>query len=170
MTTGESANGRSMRALSSPRPGKRRRTRASAATIPNTVFTGTAIGVIVSVSQNADWNAGRRAPETGPSPPSKVAEEDHPDRQGQEQQQVGQRERADAERDRAALRAGPGRRGRVRAVTPRRAGRAVMVGSSWRRAAGAEVEGRQQEQRDREEDDRDGRRAGGSSLSIWPKM
>ena len=60
MTTGDSANGRSMRALRRPRPGKRRRTMASAAMTPKTVLTGTAMAVIWSVSQKADWKAGRR--------------------------------------------------------------------------------------------------------------
>ena len=41
--------------------------------MPNTVFTGTAIAVIVRVSQNADWNAGRwMALMTGSMPPSNV--------------------------------------------------------------------------------------------------
>ena len=42
-----------MKAFRSPLPGNRRRTIASAATIPNTVFSGTAIAVISSVSLNA---------------------------------------------------------------------------------------------------------------------
>ena len=73
MITGDSANGRSMSAFNSPRPGKRRRTIASAVTMPNTVFTGTAIAVIVTVSQKADWKAGRwMALITGSMPPSNV--------------------------------------------------------------------------------------------------
>ena len=46
-TTGESASGRSMKALSSPLPQNVRRTMAIAQTIPNTVFTGTAIAVMI---------------------------------------------------------------------------------------------------------------------------
>ena len=42
-----------MNALSTPLPGNVRRTIASAQTIPNTVFTGTAIAVMISVSLNA---------------------------------------------------------------------------------------------------------------------
>ena len=73
MTTGESANGRSMSALRSARPGNRRRTSVSAATMPKTVLTGTAMAVIWSVSQKADWKAGRlMAFRTGSRPSSKV--------------------------------------------------------------------------------------------------
>ena len=42
-----------MNALSRPLPGKRLRTIASAQTIPKTVFTGTAIAVMISVSLKA---------------------------------------------------------------------------------------------------------------------
>ena len=42
-----------MKALSRPLPGKRRRTIASAQTTPKTVFTGTAIAVMRSVSLKA---------------------------------------------------------------------------------------------------------------------
>ena len=42
-----------MNALSSPLPGKLRRTMASAQTTPKTVFTGTAIAVMISVSLKA---------------------------------------------------------------------------------------------------------------------
>ncbi len=42
-----------MNAFSRPFPGKARRTIASAHTIPKTVFTGTAIAVMISVSLNA---------------------------------------------------------------------------------------------------------------------
>ena len=42
-----------MNALSRPLPGKRLRTIASAQTIPKTVFTGTAMAVMISVSLNA---------------------------------------------------------------------------------------------------------------------
>ena len=42
-----------MNAFSRPLPGNRRRTIASAQTTPKTVFTGTAIAVMISVSLNA---------------------------------------------------------------------------------------------------------------------
>ena len=42
-----------MNAFSSPFPGKERRTMASAHTTPKTVFTGTAIAVMIRVSLNA---------------------------------------------------------------------------------------------------------------------
>ena len=42
-----------MNALSNPLPGNLRRTIASAQTIPNTVFTGTAIAVMSNVSLSA---------------------------------------------------------------------------------------------------------------------
>ena len=56
MTTGETANGMSMIASISHLPRKFPRTSASAATMPKTVFSGTAISAISSVSQNA-WIA-----------------------------------------------------------------------------------------------------------------
>src|SRR5439155_1212981 len=52
-TTGDSASGRSTNAFTSPLPGKRFRTIASAQTIPNAVFSGTAIAVTISVSSKA---------------------------------------------------------------------------------------------------------------------
>ena len=55
-TTGESASGRSMRALIRVRPGTRRRTRMSAAATPKIVLSGTVIAVISTVSQRA-WSA-----------------------------------------------------------------------------------------------------------------
>ncbi len=48
-TTGESASGRSTNAFTRPFPGNRRRTIASAQTIPKIVFNGTAIAVMISV-------------------------------------------------------------------------------------------------------------------------
>src|SRR5215216_7664296 len=56
MTTGEMANGRSMTVSSSRRPGNRWRTRTTAQAIPNTVFRGTAMAAISSVSWSA-WSA-----------------------------------------------------------------------------------------------------------------
>ena len=53
MTTGEMANGRSMTASSSRRPGNRWRTSTTAQAIPNTVLRGTAMPAISSVSQKA---------------------------------------------------------------------------------------------------------------------
>ena len=49
-----------MNAFSRPLPGKRFRTIASAQTIPKTVFTGTAIAVMISVSLKALIVSGRR--------------------------------------------------------------------------------------------------------------
>ena len=72
-TTGETANGRSMRALKSTLPGKFRRTIKSAMVIPKMVFSGTVIRAISSVSSSA-----RRASccvaafSTGVRPPEKV--------------------------------------------------------------------------------------------------
>jgi len=54
-TTGDRASGRSMKAFRRPLPQKDFRTIASAHTIPNTVFTGTAMAVMISVSLNA-WS------------------------------------------------------------------------------------------------------------------
>ena len=51
--TGESESGRSTNALRKPRPGMLLRTITSAQTIPNTVFTTTAIAATMSVSLNA---------------------------------------------------------------------------------------------------------------------
>src|SRR3954470_12557545 len=72
-TTGESASGRSMNALSRPLPGKSRRTIAIAHTIPKTVFTGTAIRVMISVSLKA-WSVSGElsASHAGWSPSSNV--------------------------------------------------------------------------------------------------
>ena len=59
MTTGEIANGRSMTASQRPTlPRKRPRTSASAVITPKTVFSGTAISAISTVSQNAWMAAG----------------------------------------------------------------------------------------------------------------
>ena len=53
MTTGETARGRSMNALSSPLPGKRRLTTASPQSTPKTVLSGTAIPVAIKVTSKA---------------------------------------------------------------------------------------------------------------------
>ena len=75
-----------MNALSSPLPGNLRRTIASAQTIPNTVFTGTAIAVMISVSfKRVDRLGGReRVPgrreavlERAPEHDRERADEDH---------------------------------------------------------------------------------------------
>src|SRR5688500_11973567 len=105
MITGDSANGRSIRAFRSPRPGNRRRTMASAAMIPNTVLTGTAMAVIVSVSQKADWNAGRAGREDRLDAALEGAPEDHDDGQREDQEQVDQGDRAQAQSGRSRDRA-----------------------------------------------------------------
>ena len=62
-----------MNALTIPLPGKRRRTIASAHTIPNTVLSGTAIAVISSVFLNAVRVSGVvTASQKGPKPCSNV--------------------------------------------------------------------------------------------------
>ena len=81
-TTGESASGRSMNAFSRPLPQNRFRTIASAQTIPKTVFTGTAIAVMINVSLNAwivsgvarashaadaSWNVRQKTMTSGPT-------------------------------------------------------------------------------------------------------
>ena len=72
-TTGESASGRSMKALRRPLPQKRLRTIASAHTIPNTVFTGTAMAVMIRVSLKALSVSGvDSASHAGAKPSSKV--------------------------------------------------------------------------------------------------
>jgi hypothetical protein len=53
MTTGETANGRSMRELSTSRPRNRWRIRTSAQSTPKIVFRGTAIPTQTMVIQNA---------------------------------------------------------------------------------------------------------------------
>ena len=69
MTTGETARGRSMKALRSPLPRKRRRTMASAQRMPNTVFSGTAMAAAISVTRNACSVLGSdNACQTGSSP------------------------------------------------------------------------------------------------------
>ena len=62
-----------MNALTTPLPGNRRRTIASATTIPNTVFSGTAIAVMISVFLKAirlSWAVTAR--QKGPNPCSNV--------------------------------------------------------------------------------------------------
>ena len=62
-----------MNAFSRPLPGNRFRTIASAQTIPNTVFTGTAIAVMISVSLKALIVSGVvSASQAGPKPSSNV--------------------------------------------------------------------------------------------------
>ena len=62
-----------MKALRSPLPRKRLRTIASAQTIPNTVFTGTAIAVMISVSLKALIVSGvESASQAGAKPSSNV--------------------------------------------------------------------------------------------------
>ena len=62
-----------MNAFRSPLPRKRRRTIASAQTMPNTVFTGTAMAVMISVSLNALSVSGVvSASHAGPKPSSNV--------------------------------------------------------------------------------------------------
>jgi len=62
-----------MNAFRRPLPGKSRRTIASAQTMPKTVFAGTAIAVMISVSSNA-WtvSAEDSAVQAGDSPFSNV--------------------------------------------------------------------------------------------------
>src|SRR5207244_10478704 len=78
-TTGESASGRSTTAFTSPLPGNRRRTIASASVTPKTVFAGTAISVIRTVSQKA-WRASCvvTACQAGENPCSKVRQKTRP--------------------------------------------------------------------------------------------
>ena len=62
-----------MNAFSTPLPGNFRRTTARPHTIPNTVFTGTAIAVMISVSLNAWIVSGVvSASQAGPKPSSNV--------------------------------------------------------------------------------------------------
>ena len=62
-----------MNALSRPLPGNRRRTITSAQTIPKTVFSGTAIAVMSSVSLNAWIVSGEEsASQAGSKPSSNV--------------------------------------------------------------------------------------------------
>ena len=70
--TGESASGRSMKALRRPRPGMLPRTITSAQTTPNTVFTTTAIAVTKSVSLNASIVSGAEIAPQAPSRSSAV--------------------------------------------------------------------------------------------------
>ena len=70
--TGESERGRSTKALRKPRPGTSPRTISSAQTIPNTVFTATAIAVTVSVSLNAAIVSGSEMAVHAPSRSSVV--------------------------------------------------------------------------------------------------
>ncbi len=58
MTTGETANGRSISASSSALPRNRPRASASAAATPNAVLSGTAIAATSIVNQNALIAAG----------------------------------------------------------------------------------------------------------------
>ena len=95
MTTGETANGRSMSASSSALPRKRPRTSASAAITPKIVFSGTAIAATSIVSQNA-WIAAGVVIEsqTGADAVLERAVEDQPDRHEQQQRQVAERDDA----------------------------------------------------------------------------
>ena len=73
MTTGETANGRSMSASRSRLPRIRARTSSSAVTIPKMVLNGTAIAAISIVSQNALTAAGVVIESmTAPTPGSNV--------------------------------------------------------------------------------------------------
>src|SRR5699024_11259408 len=72
-TTGETANGRSTAAASSPRPRNRPRARVSARARPNTTFSGTVITTISSDRRRADTAAGVVIQSQNcPGPPAKA--------------------------------------------------------------------------------------------------
>ena len=101
-----------MKAFRRPLPGKRRRTIASAQTIPKTVFTGTAIAVMISVSLNAWIVSGCR--ERVPGGREAVLERPPED----------DRERPDEDRP-------PGSRARRRGARARAYARSCLV-AKWR--------------------------------------
>ena len=135
-----------MKALRRPLPRKRLRTIASAHTIPNTVFTGTAMAVMIRVSLKALSVSGvESASHAGAKPSSNVLQKtiasgtDEDDREVEERDWRADR---DASRDPSP-------------VVPRR----VVTD-------GADRE--QREKRDREEHDCDGCRSRESPLSMRP--
>ena len=98
MTTGEIANGRSIAASSSALPRKFPRTSASAAKMPKTALSGTAIAAISIVSQNALTAAGVvTESHTARDPVLERPVEDDADRDEQQHGQVAQRDRPQAD-------------------------------------------------------------------------
>ena len=183
MTTGESANGRSISALSRPRPGKRRRTSASAVMTPKTVLMGTAMRVIVMVSQKACWKSGdRSAARTGveavlerahrrPARPAARAAAPGSSRPIEADGQRGQRRPKRTRRSRCLAAADPDG-DREHAVRVRRA-RAAVTARPPRRACAGGGRGpsrRARSARSTSSTTRDRRRAAGSSFSIWLKI
>ena len=150
MTTGEIANGRSISALSIalPRnvgaPARARRT-------PKIVFSGTAIATIsdrqvegVLRLRGGDGVPGRRR-----APSSKVAEEDHPDRDQQQQRQVAERDDPQPVACEAVPTSGPWRRPPAAARRPITSRTTSEIDQQQTETAAAPVV---------------------LSLSIWPKM
>ena len=110
-----------MKAFRTPLPQNLRRTIASAQTIPNTVFTGTAIAVMISVSLNALSVSGVvSASQAGPEAVLEGAPEDDRERADEDDREVRHRDEAEPDprkarptHGRASSRSGGSRRSRA---------------------------------------------------------